>query len=161
MLSIGVRPTPALMSAPAGDFVLACTSCPVALISAGVGLTPMLSMLHHLAAEAAGRPIWWIHGARDGAHHAFVREIAELAARTRNLETRVAYSRPGPEDELGIDYDVEGRVTADLIGEFVKAADAHYYLCGPIRFMADVQDGLEGRGVAAERIHSESFGGTG
>lgn len=147
--------------APAGNFVLGCTNCPVALISAGVGLTPMLSMLHHLTREGAGRPIWWIHGARDRAHHALAEEIAELATGNANLRTLVVYSRPGPGDELGVHYDVQGRVTADLISDFVDAPDAHYYMCGPTRFMADVQDGLEARGIAPERINSESFGATG
>ncbi len=147
--------------APAGDFVLGCTNCPVALISAGVGLTPLLSMLHELTEAGADRPIWWIHGARDGAHHALSGEVAELAARHPNVKTRVVYSRPGSNDELGPHYDVLGRVTADLVGDFVDAPDAHFYMCGPTRFMADVQDGLEARGIATERIHTESFGATG
>jgi ferredoxin-NADP reductase len=147
--------------APAGDFVLGCTSCPVALISAGVGLTPMLSMLHRLTASDTGRPIWWLHGARDGVHHALADEVARLAARHPNLCTRVAYSRPAPADELGVHYDVQGRVDPQLVADFVDAPDAHYYLCGPTRFMASVQDGLEARGVASERIHTESFGPAG
>ena len=147
--------------APSGDFVLGCTSCPVALISAGVGLTPMLSMLHHLIAFGAGRPIWWLHGARDGAHHALAREVADLAALHPNVKTRVAYSRPAPGDELGVHYDVRGRVDSEVVADFVDAPDAHYYMCGPTRFMADVQDGLEARGVASERVHTESFGPVG
>ena len=147
--------------APAGDFVLGCTNCPVALISAGVGLTPMLSMLYQLAAAGAERPIWWLHGARDGAHHALADEVAQLAARHPNLSTRVAYSRPAPGDELGVHYDVQGRVDAKLVADFVDASDAQYYLCGPTRFMASVQDGLETRGVCSERIHTESFGPVG
>jgi ferredoxin-NADP reductase len=144
--------------APAGDFVLGCTSCPVALISAGVGLTPLLSMLHQLTAAGAGRPLWWLHGARDSGHHALAHEIIELAGRHPNVKTRVAYSRPAPGDELGVQYDVQGRVGPELVRDFVEAPDAHYYLCGPTRFMADVQDGLEANGVASERIHTESFG---
>ena len=147
--------------APAGDFVLGCTNCPIALISAGVGLTPMLSMLYQLAEAGAERPIWWLHGARDGAHHALAREVAQLAARHPNLSTRVAYSRPAPGDELGVQYDVQGRVDAKLVADFVAAPDAQYYLCGPTRFMASVQDGLEARGVCSERIHTESFGPVG
>jgi hypothetical protein len=146
---------------PAGDFVVGCTNCPVALISAGVGLTPMLSMLHHLTRAGADRPIWWVHGVRDRAHHAFAAEIAELAANNANVRTRVAYSRPGPGDEVGVHYDVQGRVTAAVISDFVESPDAHYHICGPTRFMADVQDGLEARGIAAERIHTESFGAMG
>jgi ferredoxin-NADP reductase/predicted pyridoxine 5'-phosphate oxidase superfamily flavin-nucleotide-binding protein len=147
--------------APTGDFVLGCTNCPVALISAGVGLTPMLSMLHRLTESGAGRPIWWVHGARDGAHHALSNEVRELAERHPNVKIRVAYSRPGPNDELGVDYDIQGRVTAELISDFLDVSDAHFYMCGPTRFMADVHDGLETAGVTAERIHSESFGPAG
>ncbi len=146
--------------APAGDFVLGCTNCPVALVSAGVGLTPLLSMLHQLAAAGAGRPLWWLHGARDSAHHALAHEVLGLAARHPNLKTLVAYSRPAPRDELGVHYDVQGRVSPELLRDFVEAPDAHYYLCGPTRFMAGIQDGLEANGVASERIHTESFGPT-
>jgi ferredoxin-NADP reductase len=144
--------------APAGDFVLGCNRCPVAFVSVGVGLTPLLSMLHELAAASTGRAIWWIHGARNGAHHALAREVRELAAQHPDLKTMVAYSRPAEGDEPGVDYDVRGRVDSELVRAFVAASDAHYYLCGPTGFMATIQDGLEGRGVAAERIHSESFG---
>ena len=143
---------------PAGDFVLGCTNCPVALISAGVGLTPMLSMLHELTQLEAGRPIWWVHGARDGDHHALANEVMDLAVGHPNVRTRIAYSQPGPHDEIGVHYDVRGRVTADLVCDFVDERDAQFYMCGPTRFMADVQDGLEAHGVAPERIHSESFG---
>ncbi len=77
------------------------------------------------------------------------------------MKTRVLYSRPRSNDELGRHYDELGRVTADLVGDFVDVPDAHFYMCGPTRFMADVQDGLEARGIAAECIHTESFGATG
>jgi len=144
--------------APAGDFVLGCTQCPVALISAGVGLTPLLSMLHQLTAAGAGRPLWWLHGARDSAHHALAHEINALATRHPNLKTRVAYSRPAAGDKIGVHYDVQGRVDPELIRDFVEAPDAQYYLCGPTPFMAGIQDGLEANGVCPERIHTESFG---
>jgi len=147
--------------APAGDFVMGCTNCPVALVSAGVGLTPMLSMLHHLVASDTTRPIWWLHGARDGSRHALADEVAALAARHPKLKTCVVYSRPAPRDRLGVHFDVRGRMTPELVMQFVSESDAHYYLCGPTRFMAAVQDGLEARGMAADRIHSESFGALG
>jgi hypothetical protein len=134
---------------PAGDFVLGCTNCPVALVSAGVGLTPMVSMLHRLTSAREGRPIWWVHGARDRVHHGLAGEVEALALSNESVRTRVVYSQPGPRDELGVHYDVEGRVTAELISNFVDAPDVHYYMCGPTRFMADVQDGLEARGPPA------------
>ena len=59
---------------------------------------------------------------------------------------------------MGVHYDVQGRVGPELVADFVKEPDAHYYLCGPTGFMARVQDGLERRSVASERIHTESFG---
>jgi hypothetical protein len=147
--------------APAGDFVLACARCPVVLVSAGVGVTPMLAMLHALAQSEREQPVWWVHGARDGAHHALAGEVRRLTEAHPEVRTRVAYSRPGPEDAPGRDYDVAGRVDADLVADFVGAADAHYYLCGPAAFMATVQAGLEERGVPADRIHTESFGPAG
>jgi len=144
--------------APAGDFVLGCTSCPVALVSAGVGLTPMLSMLHHLVDSGTERPIWWLHGTRSSAQHALAAEVARLADRSPMLRTCVAYSRPRPTDRRGRHYDVQGRLAPERVARFVDEPDVHYYLCGPTGFMAALQDGLEARGVAPECIHSESFG---
>jgi ferredoxin-NADP reductase/predicted pyridoxine 5'-phosphate oxidase superfamily flavin-nucleotide-binding protein len=146
---------------PAGDFMMSCNKCPVALVSAGVGLTPMVSMLHALAAEDGERPVWFVHGARDGAHHPLAAEVREVAARRPGIRVHVAYSRPRPEDETGIDHDSEGRVDGALLASLVADVDAHYFLCGPTRFMADLQTDLERRGVLAEHIHWESFGPVG
>ena len=143
---------------PAGEFVLGCSECPIALISAGIGLTPLVSMLHRLAAANTGSPIYWLHGARDGAHHPLAGEVREMAGRLANLRTRVAFSRPRPEDAPGFDYDVTGRLVGALAADFVDHPDAQYYLCGPVAFMADLQSELEARGIAPERVHTESFG---
>ncbi len=141
--------------APAGDFVIGCSQCPVVLVSAGIGLTPFVSMLHALLAEDSTRPVWFVHGTRDGRHHPLAAELRALAARRSGITVHVAYSRPRAEDS---DYDSVGRVDGTLLDRLVSAADAHYFLCGPIGFMAAVQADLERRGVGAERIHSESFG---
>ncbi len=146
---------------PAGDFVLPCSHCPIVLVSAGVGVTPMASMLHHLAAEDGERPVWFVHGARDGDHHPLAREVREFAASRPGLRVHVAYSRPKPEDEFGTDYDSQGHVDGALLASLVGDQDAHYLLCGPKRFMADIQTALERRNVPAERIHTESFGPVG
>jgi ferredoxin-NADP reductase/predicted pyridoxine 5'-phosphate oxidase superfamily flavin-nucleotide-binding protein len=143
---------------PAGDFVLPCTECPVVLVSAGVGLTPLVSMLHVLAAERSERPVYFVHGARDAHHQPLAQEVRELATRRSNVHLHVAYSRPRSTDVLDEDYHTEGRVDGALLARVVENLDAHYFLCGPIRFMADVQSDLERRGVCAERIHTESFG---
>ena len=143
---------------PAGDFVMSCNKCSVALVSAGVGVTPMLSMLHALAAEDDDRAVWFVHGARDGNHHPLAGEIRELAAKRAGINVHIAYSQPRPGDEVGRDYDSEGRVNGALLAGVIDDADAHYYICGPTRFMAEVQTDLERRGVPSEHIHTESFG---
>lgn len=143
---------------PAGDFVLPHGNRPLVLISAGVGVTPMVSMLHSVIAEEAGRPIWFIHGARDGAHHPLKHEVLHLAKETPNARTHVVYTQPDAHDLKGQDYDNQGRVTAALIGELVGDADADYMLCGPVPFMAGLHADLESAGVDPDQIHWESFG---
>ena len=143
---------------PAGDFVLPCSGCPVVLVSAGVGLTPMVSMLQTLASEGGDRRVWFVHGARSGRHHPLSREVRELAARRPGIRVHVTYSRPQPGDTLEVDYDSQGRVDGALITGLVGDLDAQYLMCGPLRFMAEVQTDLEGRGILSEHIHTESFG---
>ena len=142
----------------AGNFMMSCNECAVALVSAAVGLTPMVSMLHALAAENGARPVWFIHGAKDGAHHPLAGEVRGLAARQPGIRVHVAYSRQRPEDRIGTDYDSQGRVDGALLAGLVGDVDAHYFLCGPAPFMADVLTELERRDVPAEHIHTESFG---
>ncbi len=143
---------------PAGDFLLPCSKCPVVLVSAGVGVTPVASMLHDLAAQNRKRPVWFVHGVRDGDHHPLAREVRGLAAKRPGVNVHVAYSRPKPEDELGVHYDSAGRVDGELLDRLVGDLGAHYMLCGPTGFMANIQTALEHLGVPAERIHTESFG---
>ena len=146
---------------PAGDFMMSCNTCPVALVSAGVGVTPMVSMLHALAAAGGDSPVWFVHGARDGGHHPLAREVRELAASRAGARVHVAYSRPRPEDEAGTDYDSEGRVDGALLANLIEDVEAHYFLCGPTRFMADIQTDLERRNIPSEYIHTETFGPVG
>ncbi len=146
---------------PAGDFLLPCGRCPVVLVSAGVGVTPMASLLHDLSAQNGERPVWFVHGVRDGDHHPLAREVRELAEKRLGLRVHVAYSRPKAGDELGRDYDSEGRVDGALLARLVGHLDAHFMLCGPTGFMAQIQSELERRDVPAERIHTESFGPVG
>ena len=144
--------------APAGDFLLPCNRCPVVLVSAGVGVTPLASILHDLAAKQNGHPVWFVHGVRDGDHHPLADEIRALAADNPDVRVHVAYSRPRPEDELGTHYDSLGRIDGELLARLVGDLDGHFMLCGPTGFMAQVQSDLEERGVCPERIHTETFG---
>lgn len=146
---------------PAGDFTMTSKFCPLVLVSAGVGVTPMLSILHAVAAENSDRPVYFVHGARNGGHHPLAREVRDLAAGRSNIKVHVAYSRPRPEDRIGTDFDYEGRVTGELLAQTVSHVDAHYFLCGPSCFTAQIKADLEGRGIPADQIHYQTFGPAG
>jgi ferredoxin-NADP reductase/predicted pyridoxine 5'-phosphate oxidase superfamily flavin-nucleotide-binding protein len=144
---------------PQGTFTLDEDSDrPIVLMSAGVGLTPLVSMLHTLGARDSGRPLWFVHGARDGEHHPLRREVAQLVASSAHARLHVAYSRPGPGDSVDRDYQSLGHVDGALLEKLLPGLDADFYLCGPRRFMAAIHSQLEQRGVHPDRIRSESFG---
>lgn len=144
---------------PAGEFVLHETGDrPVILVSAGVGLTPLVSMLHALVANRGERRVWFVHSARDGRHHPLADEVRRLAQTTPRVTLHIAYSGPLPEDETRGRFDSRGRIDGALLESLVPGLEGDFYLCGPGGFMAGIQDDLEARGVATERIHTESFG---
>jgi ferredoxin-NADP reductase len=130
----------------------------VVLVSAGVGLTPMLGMLHALAAARDPRSVWFVHGARDGAHHPLADEVDRLVAALPEGHRHVAYSRPRAVDRDSRRNDSEGRIDGARIATLIPQLDAEFYLCGPVAFMARIQHDLEQRGVPPGRIHHESFG---
>ncbi|MGP0052288.1 MAG: MOSC domain-containing protein [Solirubrobacteraceae bacterium] len=146
------------IAAPRGTFILDQTHAPVLLISAGIGATPVLAMLQALAQEHSDREIWWLHGARNGREHPFAAEARALLASLPNARTHVYYSRPGPTDVQGRDYDKAGRLTAPLLTELQPPGDAEAYLCGPTPFMDEISAGLAALGFDASRIHTEPFG---
>ena len=147
--------------APAGEFVLRDTGSPVVLLSAGVGITPMQSMLHMLAGERSHRPVWFIHGARNSRHHPFLNETLRLAAECSKIEIHVRYSKPLESDVLGETHHSTGRVDVALVQRLVRRPDAQYFLCGPITFLAGMQNALEKCGIPTEQIHTETFGPVG
>jgi ferredoxin-NADP reductase/MOSC domain-containing protein YiiM/ferredoxin len=146
------------VAAPRGTFILDQTDAPVLLISAGIGATPVLAMLQALAAEHAGREIWWLHGARSGREHSFAAEARALLASLPNVRAHVCYSRPGPDDHEGQDFDSTGRLTASLLSELEPPRDAEAYMCGPTPFMEEISASLAAMGIEASRIHTEPFG---
>ena len=154
-----VRPGDLLdVAAPRGTFFLAESGTPVILVSAGVGATPVLSMLHWLAATHPGRPLWWLHGARSGAEHPFAQESRDLLKQLPGSHFRIFYSRPAPADRQGIDFTDQGRLTGETIAGLDLPRDADAYLCGPSAFMNDLTSGLESYGLDSARVHSEVFG---
>jgi ferredoxin-NADP reductase/predicted pyridoxine 5'-phosphate oxidase superfamily flavin-nucleotide-binding protein len=143
---------------PAGEFVLRKTDRSTVLISAGVGLTPMVSMLNALVRKQSPGHVWFIHGARDSDHYPLSEEIRSLVAGNKNAHAHVVYSQPAPGDVPGIDFDSSGRVDGELVTRLITNLDADFYLCGPMGFMSDLQSGLTAGGVAEGRIHTETFG---
>ena len=146
------------VAAPRGTFFLADGERPVLLLSAGVGITPVLSMLHALAASPTPREVWWVHGARDGAEHPFAAECRGLLDRLPHSRSHVFYSRPATSDRLGVDYTETGRLSADALEALGPPRDADAYLCGPADFMTVMGAGLQENGIEAGRIHAETFG---
>jgi ferredoxin-NADP reductase len=146
------------VAAPRGSFVLRDGTRPVVLISAGVGATPVLAMLHALARERSARPVWWLYGARNHNEHPFSAEVDELLASLPGSHRPVAYSRPAGEDEPAAGHDVSGRLDLAVLEQAQVPTDADYYLCGPDGFMRSMGAALTARGVAPERIATEVFG---
>jgi ferredoxin-NADP reductase/MOSC domain-containing protein YiiM len=145
------------VAAPRGSFTLVPGTEPVVLLSAGVGATPVLAMLHALAAGASPREIWWIHGARDGSDHAFAAEVDGLVKKLPNSRRHVRYSAPGPADVPG-NFDAAGRVSMSVLQELRVPRGADFYVCGPPTFMSELTTGLVSWGIAERRVHSEAFG---
>jgi ferredoxin-NADP reductase/MOSC domain-containing protein YiiM/ferredoxin len=146
------------IAAPRGTFILDRTHAPVLLISVGIGATPVLAMLQALAEERSEREIWWLHGARSSREHSFAAEARALLASLPNVRTYVSYSRPGPDDREGRDFDGAGRLSASLLADLAPPRDAEAYLCGPTPFMEGISAALAAMGVDAVRIHTEPFG---
>jgi ferredoxin-NADP reductase len=146
------------VAAPRGTFILRSTDAPVLLISAGVGATPVLAMLHVLAAERSTRGVWWLHGARRGSEHSFASETSTLLASLPRARSHVCYSRPGPDDLLGRDFDATGRLSAPVLTALELPRDAEAYVCGPASFMAEISAALAKLGLDAHHVHTEPFG---
>jgi ferredoxin-NADP reductase len=146
-------------SAPRGSFILRGGSNPVVLISAGIGATPVVAMLHALAAAGSARDVWWLHGARNRRHHPFAAESRRLLASLTSGHGHALYSKPDPTDRPGTDFDGVGHLTISLFEELAVPRDADFYLCGPVRFMEDLTNGLRAWNVPPDRIHRETFAG--
>jgi len=159
-LQSSIRPGDVLdVSEPRGGFSLQPGDAPVVLLSAGIGATPVLAMLHALAASASPREVWWLHGARNGSSHAFAAEVRRLLDTLARGRSQVWYSRPEADDRIGQDYDAAGRLAVTAVQGLRVPRDGDFYLCGPSSFIGDLTMGLAAWGVPRDRIHSEAFSG--
>ena len=146
------------ISAPAGDFFLNTEKdTPVVLLSGGVGLTPMVSMLNTVADLQPEKEVTFIHAAQNGKVHALKDEVAATAAKAK-VNSVVFYDQPTEEDRENNNFDVEGYITKEWLKENVDLAQSDFYFCGPVPFMKAINTALKGLGVTEDRIHFEFFG---
>ena len=145
---------------PAGEFYLTDDhDAPVVLLSGGVGLTPMVSMLEHIAASGDRRPTWFVHGAENGRVHAMRDRVRELAATPGSeITVRTFYNAPEPVDQQARDFDEQGLISGDWLAHHTPIDDAQYFLCGPRPFLRAMVGGLARNGVPLDRIRYEFFG---
>jgi ferredoxin-NADP reductase/MOSC domain-containing protein YiiM len=146
------------VSAPRGSFTLRSGQTPVVLLSAGVGATPVMSMLHSLAAEKSRREIWWIYGARNRAEHPFADESRSLLEQLSRGRRYIVYSKPTTIDRVGTDFDAPGHIDTALLERIGVPQSSDFYLCGPPSFLQNMRDGLRNWGVLAGNVHTEIFG---
>jgi len=146
------------ISSPRGSFILQSGERPVVLLSAGIGATPVLAILHALAAARSTRQVLWLHAARDREHHPFAAEVRRLMPALTHGRSYVCYSRPGSHDKIGEDFNATGHLSRLVFDEVGVPREADVYLCGPTRFMAEMKEALAN--VAPEQIHVEIFNGS-
>src|SRR3984957_19694057 len=146
------------VSAPRGSFTLRPSQKPVVLLSAGVGATPVMSMLHSLVAERSQREIWWIYGARNRVYHPFAEESRSLLKQLSRGREYIVYSSPAAIDQIGADFDAPGHIDVALLERIGVSQGSDFYLCGPSSFLQNMRDGLRTWGVLTGNVHTEIFG---
>jgi ferredoxin-NADP reductase/MOSC domain-containing protein YiiM/ferredoxin len=146
------------VSAPSGRFVLQAGQRPVVFLSAGIGVTPLLAMLHHLAMESPARMVWWLRGVTNGSEDPFAGEVRLLLSGLRHSAAYICYRRPLPEDKPGAHFDAVGRLDVAALEQLGVSREADFYLCGPTAFLRDFTAGLTGWDVPPDRVHTEIFG---
>lgn len=130
------------VSAPRGSFVLRASDRPVVLLSAGIGVTPVLAMLHALAAGPSERQVWWLYGARNGSENPFAEQASLLLKRLTRGRGYVQFSRPRAEDRPGVHFDAPGHLELRVLERLSVSREADFYLCGPTAFLRDFSASL-------------------
>lgn len=147
------------ISMPFGDFVLDTNAdTPVVLMSGGVGLTPMMSMLKTITERSKSRRVVFVHAVRNSRVHAMKDSLNQIMSENPQVSRAIFYEETGESDKQGVDYDYTGRVELEKIKDETVLPDADYYICGPTPFMKAQSEALEAKGVDKERIHMEVFG---
>ena len=145
--------------APSGQFFLEPSDPdPVVLIGGGIGVTPIYSMLATLVHQRSRRPIWFFYGIRNRRDHIFKQALAMIARDNPHFNLRICYSRAGADDLHGTDYQVQGRVTVELLRRELPSNNFRFYYCGPGPMMEALTTGLREWGVPEAHLHFEAFG---
>ncbi|QHE93338.1 NO-inducible flavohemoprotein [Pandoraea fibrosis] len=145
-----------LVSPPYGEFTTSLDAAhPLVLLSAGVGITPMMSMLATLAAKRSRREIVFAHAARNSSHVALRRHLTHAATQLPNLRVATFIETPQSAGRDNTEHTFAGRMD---LSRLALPADADYLLCGPVPFMRTQWRALRDAGVPAERLHREVFG---
>ncbi|OEE60559.1 nitric oxide dioxygenase [Enterovibrio norvegicus FF-454] len=146
------------LAPPSGDFFFQSDiTTPVALISGGVGLTPMLAMLESLSGQHHA-DIQWLHAAEHGEQHAFGQHIDTLVEQHGNAQRNVWYREPKDTDQRGQHYDHQGMMDISKVSALTEDSQRHFYLCGPVGFMQSIAKQLTDSGITKDRIFYECFG---
>ncbi len=146
---------------PCGEFFLDLSEHherPLVLLSAGVGITPLLAMLESVVAERPDRKVVFIHGSLHGKTHAFADHVREIAAQNDNVSAHMRYSDPSEEDRAEKRFDSTGYIDAELIESLVPGRDCDYFFCGPKPFMTSIYRQLLAWGIPGTQVHFEFFG---
>jgi hypothetical protein len=147
------------LKAPSGHFhVDADATLPAVLVAGGIGITPLMSMLLWCLDQQPARPVHLYHGLRHGGEHAFKAELQALARLHPRFSLHVAYSRPRPEDVLGVDFQHHGHVDIGLLQRTLPHGRHRFFLCGPPALMEDLVPALAAWGVPEGDLHFEAFG---
>jgi uncharacterized protein len=147
------------VKAPAGHFFIdPDATAPAVFIAGGIGITPMMSMLRWCVAKQPERVVHLYYGVRSSADHAFKQTLEALAESHPALELHMVYSRPGPDDVQGRDYQHAGYIDLELLRSSLPHGRRQFYVCGPPPMMQSLVPALRGWGVKEGDIHFEAFG---
>jgi ferredoxin-NADP reductase/MOSC domain-containing protein YiiM len=146
------------ISAPRGTFTLSEGKGPLVLLSAGVGITPLLSILYHVARQDPARKVWWVHSCKNGAYEAFREEVSSLGKQLSAFHHVLIYSSPNAGELGGINYDIKGHLDLQQLQAMQLPVESECYLCGPPAYLHNITASLETIGMAGNNIKTELFG---